>query len=40
MRNTGKFQPIGEFEREETTWQKDIIKRWNVIIIMDVEKVR
>jgi hypothetical protein len=39
MRNTGKFQPIGKFEREETTWQKDIIKRWN-IIKMDVGKVR
>jgi hypothetical protein len=40
MRNTVKFQPVGKFEREETAWQKDIIKKWNVVIKMDVEKVR
>jgi hypothetical protein len=40
MRNTGKFQPIGKFEREEVTWQKDFIRRWNVIIKMDLEKVK
>jgi len=40
MRNTSKFQPIGKFEREEATWQKDFIRRWNIIIKMDLEKVK
>jgi hypothetical protein len=40
IRHTGKFQTIGKFDREETTWKKDIIRRWSDIIKMDPEKVR